>query len=71
MFPSSASTTDFPASAIDSRKGSCSPPQGLVRLVPAEWIQHFPSLEPKPMEMFLMAPPKPAIAWPLKWESTR
>ena len=31
--------------------------QGLVWLWPPVWIRHFPSWEPKPMEIFLIAPP--------------
>lgn len=46
-------------------------PGEAARRVPALWIQLLPSLEPKPMEIFLMAPPKPAMACPLKWDSTR
>ena len=71
IFPSSASTTDFPASAMLSVNGSCSPPHGLVWLAPAVWIRHFPSCEARPIEMFLTAPPNPAMACPLKWDKTR
>ena len=28
----------------------------------------LPAREPQPMPMFLMAPPKPVISWPLKWD---
>src|SRR3989339_906725 len=30
-------------------------------------MEYLPALVPQPMPMFLRAPPKPEISWPLKW----
>ena len=69
MLPPMWSTTALVASAIDSRKSSCSGLPQLVVEVPALWMSILPSCEAMPMEQFLMAPPKPPIACPLKWTS--
>ena len=39
----------------------------LEVLWPPVWMRHLPSGEAMPMEQFLMAPPNPAMACPLKW----
>ena len=36
----------------------------------APWIYFLPWLEATPIEIFLSAPPRPAIGWPLKCDST-
>ena len=66
-----AASTAWQASAIDSRKSGVAALVQLVLLSPAEWMRSFPSRDAMPMEMFLSAPPKPAIVCPLKCESTR
>src|SRR3990172_489423 len=45
------------ASAMDSRKVSCTPPHGLLMLLPVVCIQHFPAVDAIPMDMFFIAPP--------------
>ena len=63
------------ASAMDSRKWSCGGrslhTSCWLRVLPAECIHALPWEEAMPMAMFLMAPPKPPMGCPLKWESTR
>ncbi len=36
--------------------------------LPSECIALLPALLPQPIPIFLIAPPKPVISWPLKWE---
>ena len=40
-----------------------------VSPLPEVWIHCFPWAEATPMDMFFSAPPRPAMGWPLKWES--
>ena len=56
-----AASTALHASAIDSRKSGVGALDQLVRFAPAEWMSSLPSREAIPIEMFLSAPPKPAI----------
>ena len=70
MFGCAASTA-LHASAIDSRKSGVAALHQLSLVAPAEWMRYLPSRDAMPMEIFLSAPPKPAIIWPLKCERTR
>ena len=65
--------TALSASAMDSRNASWS----AVMMAskdwsgpPEQWMCPLPRAEATPMDMFFSAPPKPPMAWPLKWEST-
>ena len=67
--PPKWSETALAASTMDSRKSSWAGLPQLVVEVPALWMSILPSRLAMPMEQFLMAPPKPPIAWPLKCAS--